>query len=72
MVRVGMSKQINTQRIADRESTLASEQETAALPLWQSIVELGASIPPEEWDRVPADLAANLDRYLYEGSGEDQ
>jgi hypothetical protein len=39
--------------------------------LWQSIVELGESLPPEEWDRVPTDLAANLHRYLYERSGED-
>jgi hypothetical protein len=39
--------------------------------LWQSIIELGESLPPEEWDRVPTDLAANLHRYLYERSGED-
>lgn len=27
--------------------------------LWQSIIELGAILPPEEWDRIPTDLAAN-------------
>jgi hypothetical protein len=39
--------------------------------LLQSILDLGASLPPEEWDRVPTDLASNLHRYLYERSGED-
>lgn len=29
------------------------------------MAELDASIPPEEWDRVPTDLAQNLDPYLY-------
>jgi hypothetical protein len=33
----------------------------AAPPLWQSIVDLGATVPPEEWDRLPGDLAGNLD-----------
>jgi hypothetical protein len=41
-------------------------------PLWQSVIELGASLPAEEWDRVPADLAANLDHYLYGSSREDE
>jgi hypothetical protein len=34
-------------------------------PLWQSVIDLGASLPPEVWDRVPEDLASNLDHYLY-------
>ena len=41
-------------------------------PLWQSVIDLGASLPPEAWDRVPEDLASNLDRYLYGKSGEDE
>ena len=59
-----MSKRINTQRIADREPKSAAEHDASATPLWQSIVELGASIPSEEWNRLPADFAANLDHYL--------
>ncbi len=39
--------------------------------LLQSIVELGESLPPEEWDRVPTDLAENLHHYLYEVPDED-
>jgi hypothetical protein len=38
-------------------------------PLWESVVQLGAELPPEEWDRLPADLASRLDHYLY-GSDE--
>jgi hypothetical protein len=41
-------------------------------PLWQSVIELGASLPAEVWDRVPEDLAANLDHYLYGTSAEDE
>jgi hypothetical protein len=41
------------------------EYDDSAPPLWQSIIELSASVPAEEWDRVPKDLAENLDHYLY-------
>jgi hypothetical protein len=34
-------------------------------PFWQWIVELGESIPAEEWAKVPTDGAKNLDHYLY-------
>src|SRR5439155_2165543 len=34
-------------------------------PFWKWIVELGESIPKEEWAKVPTDLSKNLDHYLY-------
>jgi len=34
-------------------------------------MELGASIPDEEWAKVPADLAKNLDHYLYGAPKEE-
>lgn len=34
-------------------------------PIWEEISKIGASIPEEEWQKVPTDLAANLDHYLY-------
>jgi hypothetical protein len=34
-------------------------------PVWQSVIELGESLPPEGWDGVPTDLSANLYHYLY-------
>jgi hypothetical protein len=40
-------------------------------PIWQQVIELGASLPPETWDLFPSDLASNLDHYLY-GDGKDE
>ena len=36
-----------------------------ARPIWEVISEIGASVPDEEWAKVPTDLARNLDHYLY-------
>ena len=41
-----------------------------APPIWEMISEIGKSIPEKEWDKVPTDLAANLDHYLYGESTE--
>ena len=37
----------------------------SAKPIWEVIAEIGATVPEEEWAKVPADLASNLDHYLY-------
>ncbi|PYQ32145.1 MAG: hypothetical protein DMF56_01245 [Acidobacteria bacterium] len=56
----------------ERRATVTDEDyDDSAPPLWQSIITLGASLPAEEWNRVPADFAANLDHYLY-GSGDEE
>ena len=34
-------------------------------PIWETLAELGASVPDEVWDKVPTDLARRLDHYLY-------
>ena len=34
-------------------------------PIWVIAEAIGRSIPPAEWDRLPPDIAINLDRYLY-------
>ena len=34
-------------------------------PIWETIVGIGRAIPEEEWARLPADLARNVDHYLY-------
>jgi hypothetical protein len=50
----------------ERQPALAEEEyDDSAPPLWESVVAIGAGVPSEEWDRVPSDLAANLDHYLY-------
>ena len=39
--------------------------DASARPIWEVIAEIGASVPEEEWAKVPTDLASNLDHYLY-------
>jgi hypothetical protein len=34
-------------------------------PVWQMVAEMGASIPREEWAKIPSDLSINTDHYLY-------
>lgn len=41
-------------------------------PIWQQIVDLGESVPDAEWQRVPRDLARNLEHYLYGRTRETQ
>jgi predicted XRE-type DNA-binding protein len=38
---------------------------TDSRPIWEVIDAIVAGVPPEEWDKVPADLAENHDHYLY-------
>jgi hypothetical protein len=38
---------------------------SSLLRIIQRMEELDATIPPEEFEKVPADLAQNLDHYLY-------
>jgi hypothetical protein len=55
-----------------RTAITDDEYDDSAPPLWQSVVDLGASLPTEDWDRIPTDLAANLEHYLYGSSGEEE
>jgi predicted XRE-type DNA-binding protein len=43
----------------------APKTETRRRPIWERIAEIAAEIPPEELERLPTDLAANHDHYLY-------
>jgi hypothetical protein len=38
--------------------------DSSVRPIWEQIVEIGASVPEEEWAKLPTDLAMNLDHYL--------
>jgi|GEM_PF-2946747 hypothetical protein len=57
---------------SDTQHQLDDEYDDSVPPLWQSVIDLGASVPPEVWDRVPRDLSTNLDHYLYGNSGKDE
>ncbi|WP_406694254.1 ribbon-helix-helix domain-containing protein [Singulisphaera sp. Ch08] len=34
-------------------------------PIWQEIAEIAATVPNEEWDKLPADGAEQHDHYIY-------
>jgi hypothetical protein len=63
---------LRVDRLERRPASTEDEYDESAPPLWQSVVDIGARLPAEEWDRVPTDLAANLDHYLYGRSGEEE
>jgi Arc/MetJ-type ribon-helix-helix transcriptional regulator len=48
-----------------RDSSEAQHAGGDARPIWETIAELGRSVPGEEWAKVPSDLSINLDHYLY-------
>lgn len=58
---------VNTGPGADTENRVTD----SSRPLWQRIVAIGASVPDEEWAKVPADLSKNLDHYLYGAPKEE-
>lgn len=39
--------------------------DAGARPVWEVVAELGSKLPANEWDKVPADAARNLEHYLY-------
>jgi hypothetical protein len=48
------------------------EDDPAGRPFWEEIIDLGNQIPKEVWDKVPKDLAKNLDHYLYGAPKEEE
>jgi len=49
----------------DTASTAEKRAEATSVPVWQRIKQIGSELPAEAWDKVPADLATNLDAHLY-------
>jgi len=45
--------------------------DSSARPIWEIAVEIGASVPDGEWQKVPKDLAKDIDHYLYGHSKEN-
>ncbi len=37
--------------------------DATAKPVWEVLVELGASVPESEWEKVPTDLSINFHHY---------
>ena len=61
--------------LEDREDELRlgeAEYDVNARPYWEEVLEIGASVPMEEWEKVPTDLSKNLDHYLYGAPREEE
>jgi len=63
-------------RVASVESLAVEPVEgdksvSSAKPIWEVALEIGASVPDEEWAKIPTDLAKNLHHYLY-GAPKEQ
>jgi hypothetical protein len=37
----------------------------SAKPFWEIAAEISSQVPEEEWDKIPSDLAAHFDDYMY-------
>jgi hypothetical protein len=57
--------QANSGRHADQEPPSVAHAREARKPFWQRFVEASRRIPDEELDRLPPDLAAQVDHYIY-------
>jgi hypothetical protein len=47
------------------ESAEARQPVADAKPIWEVALEIGASVPEDEWAKIPTDLSKNLHHYLY-------
>ena len=41
-------------------------------PFWQRIIEIGAQVPKEEWDKLPRDFCRNFEHYMYGAPKEEE
>lgn len=63
-----MTTTLKSDRKAQRppeKTSAATTEKTTERPVWETIAELGAQIPDEEWAKVPVDSSINSKHYLY-------
>lgn len=61
----GKIKRIASVESLTVESAEARQPVAGAKPIWEVALEIGASVPEEEWAKIPTDLSKNLHHYLY-------
>ena len=44
------------------------EYDAEAIPIWELAAQLSATVPDEEWAKLPTDLARNFDHYQSQGN----
>jgi hypothetical protein len=65
VARTGRIKRIASVVSLTVEPTAAVTPVSSSKPIWEMALEIGASVPEEEWAKVPTDLAKNLHHYLH-------
>jgi hypothetical protein len=68
----GKIKRIASVESLTVESAVARQPVAGAKPIWEVALEIGASVPEEEWAKVPTDGARNLHHYLYGAPKENE
>jgi hypothetical protein len=58
-------KQANEDANSHNGEPPAARLEGTHMPIWERFIEASREIPDEELDRLPADLATQVDHYLY-------
>jgi hypothetical protein len=41
------------------------QYDASVRPIWETLSDIAAQVPNEEWDKLPRDGARNFRRYLY-------
>ncbi len=58
--------------VSDEELARPEPEYDPSVPsLWERIAAISASVPMEEWEKLPTDLAKNFDHYHYGAPKEE-
>lgn len=65
-----------TQPTTDNNSSTVAEEngdrsDCPEKPFWQRIMEMGAEVPDEEWQKLPRDFVRNFEHYMYGAPREE-
>ncbi|HJU09545.1 MAG TPA: hypothetical protein VJ728_01645 [Candidatus Binataceae bacterium] len=65
LARTGRIKRVASVELLTVEPAEGALPVPSSKPIWEVALELGASVPKEEWATVPTDGARNIHHYLY-------
>jgi hypothetical protein len=65
LARTGKIKRVASVESLSAEPAGAPAPLPSSKPIWEVALEIGASVPEEEWAKLPSDLAKNLHHYLH-------
>jgi hypothetical protein len=60
-----------TKRTPAKKAHKRRAKKIAEPSLWQRLAAIGDSVPAEEWEKLPRDLAKNFDHYAHGSPRQD-